>query len=134
MDVKTSRKEIVPQPVPGTLVMVLVPDVFDLYPIIDGTDPTLIVDIEMLNDDREELLDRAMFATVRQRGQDPVNPTQGIQWSEAVIGEVSVPAIMGQLNAAVSTQGPGVQVQYETVTGNEGQTYFSFGLSLTNAQ
>lgn len=134
MDVKTSRKEIVAQPVPGSQIMILVPDVFDIFPVFDGTDPTLIVDLEMLNDDREELLDRAMFATVRQRGQDPVNPSQGIQWSEAVLGEVSVPAIMGQLNAAVSQQGPGVQVTFSTVKGAQGQDLFSFALSLTNSQ
>lgn len=134
MDFKTSRKEIVPQPVPGTLVEVLMPDVFDLYPVYDGTDASLIVDVEIINDDRDELLDRSMFATVRQRGIDPIRPGEGIQWAEAVLEEVSVPAIMGQLNAAIQAQGPGVQIDFKTAAGQEGQTFFTFGLSLTNSQ
>jgi hypothetical protein len=133
MDLKTSRKEKMPQPIPGSAVEVLVSDVFDIFPVYDTTDPLLIIDAEMLDDDQTELLDRSMFGCVRQRGQDPVNPSEGIQWSEALAEEVSVPVIMGQLTGSVQEDGPGVQIDFSTTPGPNGEPQFTFGLSLTNS-
>jgi hypothetical protein len=133
VDLKTSRKEIMPQPQPGTMVERLVSDVFDLFPVFDANDPTLLIDAEILDDDRTELLDRALFGCVRQRGQDPVFPDQGIQWAEAVLEEISAPALMGQLNASVQEDGPGVQINFNSEQDGQGRTYFNFALGLTGA-
>lgn len=130
MDFKTSRKETVPQPVQGNPVEMLVSDVFDLFPVYDTVDDLLVVDAEILDDPRTELLDRSMFGCVRQRGQDPVKPTEGIQWSEALVGEVSVQAIMGQLTNSVLEDGPGVKIDFSSLA--EGSN-FTFALSLTNS-
>jgi hypothetical protein len=131
MDMKVSRKEQRMQP--SGMVEVLVSDVFDLYPVMSDTDPTLITDIEMLDDARTELLDRAMFSTVKQRGGDPLDPLSGIQWAEGVLGEVQVPILMNQIQAEVQQEGPGVKAEFETVVSPTGKQYFQVAVKLTNA-
>jgi hypothetical protein len=102
----------------------------DLF-IAEGLE-NYIVDIETLDDDRDELLDRAMFALVKQRGMDPVEPQDGIQWAEAVIGEVVAPAIIQQVHASVIEEGPGVRAVPGTVVSN-GRENLVFKIELTNA-
>jgi hypothetical protein len=130
MDLKVSRKEKRMQP--QGMVEVLVSNVFDLYPIYSPVDENLVMDVEMLDDDEIELLDRALFATVKQRGSDPVDAADGIQWAEAILGEVPVPAIMLQVQAAVQAEGPGVRVVFDTLNAN-GKQYFQYSVKLDNA-
>jgi hypothetical protein len=149
MDVKVSRKEARMQP--EGPVEVLVDNIFDLYPIYandpryEGQDiytgqgrvseqdrENLIMDVEILDGDRAELLDRAMFALVKQRGMDPVEPQDGVQWAEAVIGEVIAPIIIQQVHASVSEEGPGVRAVPGTVV-NNGKENLIFKIELTNA-
>jgi hypothetical protein len=146
MDVKVSRKETRLQP--DGPVEVLVSNIFDFYPVfgsderfvyqdrLTGQDredlDNLIVDVETLDDDRQELLDRAMFALVKQRGQDPVEPQDGIQWAEAVIGEVISPVIVQQVHVSVSEEGPGVRAVPGTIV-NKGKENLVFKIELTNA-
>jgi hypothetical protein len=146
MDVKVSRKE--PRLQPDGPVEVLVSNIFDLYPVFasdsrflyqdrlteqDRKDlDNLIVDVEMLDDDRTELLDRAMFAAVKQRGQDPIDADDGIQWAEAVMGEVPAPVIMTQIQTAVNAEGPGVRTTFSTIKRGE-KEYMTFKIELTNA-
>jgi hypothetical protein len=149
MDFKVSRKETRLQP--EGPVEVLVDNVFDLYPVY-GNDPryagqaiyigqdrvseqdrkNIIMDVETINGNRAELLDRAMFALVKQRGGDPVEPDDGIQWAEAVIGEVIAPVIIQQVHAAVAEEGPGVRVVPGAVV-NNGKENLVFKVELTNA-
>jgi hypothetical protein len=113
MDLLVSRKETRIQP--EGPVDVLVSDIFDIYPIYDKIDQNLIVGAEFITDEAKETLDRALFATVWQRGQDPVSPEVGIQWSESIIGEVPAPVIVRQVQEAVNAEGPGVKVTFNTV-------------------
>jgi hypothetical protein len=149
MDVKVSRKETRMQP--EGPIEVLVDNVFDLYPVYaddpryDGQDiyighdrlleqdrKNLIMDVETIDGDREELLDRGMWALVKQRGGDPVEPDDGTQWAEAVIGEVIAPVIIQQVHASVSEEGPGVRAVPGTVV-NNGKENLIFKVELTNA-
>jgi hypothetical protein len=136
---------------PDGPVEVLVDNVCDIYPVFgnnpryDGQDiyigqdkisvqdrKDIIMDVEILDDDRAELLDRAMFALLKQRGSDPVEPEDGIQWAEALIGEVPSPVIVRQISTAVSEEGPGVRVIPATAgKGNKGNLIFK--IELTNA-
>jgi len=130
MDFKVSRKEQRFQP--RGPVMELVDDVFDLYIITDApgghvTNGRVIYDIEILNDAAEEQLDRAMFAIVKQRGLDPIEPTSGIQWAENILGEVPSAIVLRQIQDAVQAEGPGVQIVPASM--GEGT---SFTISLTN--
>jgi hypothetical protein len=123
MDVKVSRKEQRVQP--DGVYEVLVDDVFDLYPVYDGE---LIVDVEILDGQREELLDRAMWAVVKQRGGDPLEPYDAVQWAEYTLDEIPATVCLLQATAAVQAEGPGVQASYETVQNN-----VIFKVMLTNA-
>jgi hypothetical protein len=97
----------------------------DLYPIFDKDDEDLIVDVEAIDDDFAERLDRAAFAMAKQRGLDPIDPDDGIQWAEHSIGEVSAPVILAQISSAVSAEGPGVSVSAETIRVG-GEEFVSF--------
>ena len=130
MDIKISVKERRLQP--DGPVDVLLDNIFDLYPVFDPEDGNRITDIEVLDDDREELLDRAMFAVVKQRGLDPIEPEDGNQWEEYLLGEVEAPTVMQQVMTAVAREGPGVRIVPETVQSG-GTSYTVFNIKLTNA-
>ena len=149
MDFKVSRKERRWQP--DGPVDVLVDNVCDLYPVfaddpkyagieiemgqgrIDEQDrENIIMDVEILDDGRAELLDRAMFALMKQRGADPVEPEDGLQWAEAVLGEVPPPVILQQAHSSVSEEGPGVRAEAGIVK-NGGKERLIFRVELTNA-
>jgi hypothetical protein len=149
MDLKVSRKESRFQP--DGPVMVLMDNIFDLYliygnderaagldlfPNQDNLSPeelaNLIVDVEILDNDRDELLDRAMTALVKQRGADPLEADDGIQWAEAVIGEVPQPMILQQVHNAVAEEGPGVRAVPSSVKANGRERLF-WKIELTNA-
>jgi hypothetical protein len=146
MDAKVSRKERRLQP--GGPVETLVDNIFDFYPLF-ASDPrfdgapgvagmpeeekqNLIMDIETLDGGLEERLDRAMFAAVKQCGMDPVEPSDGVQWAEAVLGEVIAPVIIQQVSQAVSREGPGVRVTPGTAA-NNGKENLLFKIELTGA-
>jgi hypothetical protein len=125
MDLKVSHKERRLQPEgPAD---VLVDNIFDLYPVFDGD---VITDVEILDDDREELLDRATFALLKQRGLDPTDPSSGVQWEEYLLEEVPAPVILQQVMTAVGREGPGVRAVAETVqSGNRSYTVFTIKLT-----
>jgi hypothetical protein len=149
MDIKVSKKEARMQS--EGPVEVLVDNIFDLYvicaddPRYDGQDiyagqnrvseqdrKNIVMDVETLDGDRVERLDRAMWALVKQRGGDPVEPDDGNQWAEAVIGEVIAPVIIQQVHTSVSREGPGVRVVPSTVV-NNGKEHLIFKIELTSA-
>lgn len=129
MDLKVSRKEQRLQP--QGLVEVLIDDVFDIFPIYsDGFDSNLIVDAEILDNADAEQLDRAMFAAVKQRYNDPVEPLDGIQWGEYVLGELPAALILVQLQSAIYAEG--ASVKFAISPENRG-TNFTIGLIKQNA-
>lgn len=130
MDVKVSRKETRYQP--SGAVDVLKNNIFDLYPIFSVSDENAIEDIEIIDGDREELLDRGLSACVFQKGMDPVSPDVGIQWAEGIAGEVSFTSIISQLQDAVREEGTGLKIVFSTVDLETSKSLLSFELSLTN--
>jgi hypothetical protein len=128
VDIKVSRREQRFQP--DGPVEVLLDNTCDLYPIFDEGDEDLIVDVEFLDDDQAELLDRAMFAAVKQRGLDPLDPDDGIQWAEYAIGDVVAPVILQQATTAVGKEGPGVRIALDTVRAG-GVDYTTFTIKLS---
>lgn len=133
MDFKVSRKEKRWQP-DGSGVEVLVDNVFDLYPVYGNSiDRNMITDVEMLDGDEEELLDRAMFAVVKQKGADPVDVEDGNRWAQAIIGEVSGVTVMDDVYKSVAVEGPGVRVATETIS-NNGKPGTAFAVQLVRQQ
>ena len=117
MDFKVSQKAEMYQP-QGT-VDVLVNGIFDLYLVehTDEDDQKWIDDVITLVDEEEER-DRVMFSILRQRGQDPMNPGEGIQWVEAMMTEIPVPLLMSQITNAAAQENSYVNIDFETVVIN----------------
>lgn len=112
MDVKVSRKT--PRYQPDGNVEVLMDNIFDLYPVFSPDDENLITNVEVLDDAEEELLDQAMWAVVKQKGDDPLDLTDGNPHEECILGEVSVVAFETQIVSSVMAVGPGVVVDFSS--------------------
>ena len=128
MDVKVSNKET--RMLPTGMAEVLVNDAFDLYPIFSEKDQNLIIDMEIMDDPDKEIIDRGMFAVVKQRGLNPLDPMDGNQWAEYLLGEVAAPVLLQQINKSVAEEGPGVRAVPEAVM-NGRDSYTVFNISLT---
>lgn len=86
----------------------------------------------ILEDDSEELLlQECALATIWQRGLDPVEPEDGIRWTQALLGEVNPLQLIEDVNNAVENVTNSVAVEVGTVTSINGQEYLSFKLRMT---
>lgn len=86
--------------------------------LIEETDITgqkWIKDIETITDFLEEEKDRVVFSVLRQRGQDPITPFEGIQWAETMMNEIPVPLLMQQIMDAAMNESNYVNVSFETI-------------------
>ena len=130
MDVKVYKKEEVRQP-SGTE-YVYVPDVIDIIPnIVTNTDTgeEIITGAVELEDDSKELLEQeCAIATIKQKGLDPLDKEDGIQWSETLLGEVNVIQLMEDIQSAVEQTTTSVVVIFDTVTDSEGRSYLTYTL------
>lgn len=101
----------------------------DLYLKIKGIS---LSNASILEDDSEELLlQECALATIWQRGLDPVEPEDGIRWTQALLGEVNPLQLIEDVNNAVENVTNSVAVEVGTVTSINGQEYLSFKLRMT---
>ena len=130
MDVKVYKKEEVRQP-SGTE-YVYVPDVIDIIPnIVTNTDTgeEIITGAVELEDGSKELLEQeCAIATIKQKGLDPLDKEDGIQWSETLLGEVNVIQLMEDIQSAIEQTTTSVVVVFDTVTDSEGRSYLTYTL------
>ena len=86
----------------------------------------------ILEDNSEELLlQECALAIIWQRGLDPVEPEDGIRWTQALLGEVNPLQLIEDVNNAVENVTNSVAVEVGTVTSINGQEYLSFKLRMT---
>lgn len=130
MDVKVYKKEEVRQP-SGTE-YVYVPDVIDIIPNIvtnPDTGEEIITGAVELEDGSKDLLEQeCAIATIKQKGLDPLDKEDGIQWSETLLGEVNVIQLMEDIQSAIEQTTTSVVVIFDTVTDNEGRSYLTYTL------
>lgn len=129
MDVLVYTKEEVLQPY-GTG-YVYVPDVIDIKPTVETDDEgnETVTGCEELDDDSTDLLEqKCALATIFQMGLDPIDKYEGIQWSEALLGEVSVFALMEQITSAIADVTTSVTVIFDTATNDDGTSYLTYTL------
>ena len=130
MDVKVYKKEEVRQP-SGTE-YVYVPDVIDIIPnIVTNTDTgeEIITGAVELEYGSKELLEQeCAIATIKQKGLDPLDKEDGIQWSETLLGEVNVIQLMEDIQSAIEQTTTSVVVVFDTVTDSEGRSYLTYTL------
>lgn len=129
MDIKVYKKEEVYQPSGSEYVYV--PDVIDLIPILteDSEGNEILSNAVILEDGSRELLEQeCALATIKQRGLDPVELDDGIEWSETLLGEVNVVQLMNEIAEAVAKTTTSVTVVFDTITDSEGNSYLSYRL------
>lgn len=130
MDVKVYKKEEVRQP-SGTE-YVYVPDVIDIIPNIvtsPDTGEEIITGAVELEDSSKDLLEQeCAVATIKQKGLDPLDKEDGIQWSETLLGEVNVIQLMEDIQSAIEQTTTSVVVIFDTVTDSEGRSYLTYTL------
>lgn len=130
MDVKVYKKEEVRQP-SGTE-YVYVPDVIDIIPNIatntDTGEEIITGAVELENGSKDLLEQECAIATIKQKGLDPLDKEDGIQWSETLLGEVNVIQLMEDIQSAIEQTTTSVVVIFDTVTDSEGRSYLTYTL------
>lgn len=86
-----------------------------------------IVTCELV-EDNEELEQQCALSTIFQRGLDPLDLNDGIQWSETLLGEVNVLQLMEQIVEAVSKVSLHINVDFSTVQLENGQSVLTYAL------
>lgn len=76
-------------------------------------------------DEREQA---CALATIFQRGLDPLDLNDGVQWSETLLGEVNALQLMEQITNAVSQVATNVKVEFSTVVTDSGQSVLTYSL------
>lgn len=88
-----------------------------------------IISCEILEDGDKDLLEQeCALATIFQRGLDPLDLNDGIQWSEALLGEVNVLQLMEQITDAVSKVSLHVKVEFSTIRTENGQSVLTYSI------
>lgn len=92
--------------------------------------PTEYITCEEICEDADELQQACLFATLKQRGSDPLAPDEGVRWSEAYIGEISQEILMADIQNAVKSVSPSVLVDFSTVSDASGNEYLTYILKV----
>nr|DAO97476.1 MAG TPA: hypothetical protein [Caudoviricetes sp.] len=124
MDIKVYQKEEVA--LPSGTEYVYVPNVIDLIPITEGNVITGAVEMEDVS--RGLLEQECALATIWQRGLDPLDTEDGIEWSETLLGETSVLQLMEDITEAVAKVTTSVTVVFDTTTDANGRSYLTYKL------
>ena len=128
MDIKVYKKESIKQP-SGTS-YVISPNIIDLYPIVknDTDNNEIISGAEELTTEKDLIEQACALATIWQKGLDPLDLNEGIRWSEAILEEINVVQLMEDITNAVAAITPTVEVVFDTVTDDKGNSYLQYTL------
>ena len=126
MDFKVSQKEERLQP--SGPIQVYIPDVFDLYPVFNGSEITGVAILDGINDIEQG----ALFASVKQRGSDPLALNEGVRWAECLLGEISSELVIQDIKEAVRMVGNNVNVAFSTVRDSNGSSYLIYDIQVVS--
>ena len=88
-----------------------------------------IITCDILDDGDDDLLEQeCALATIFQRGLDPLDLEDGIQWSEVLLGEVNVLQLMEQIVEAVNQVSLHVRVDFSTIRTESGQSVLTYSI------
>jgi len=88
---------------------------------------TKVISCETVTD-KELTKQQCAMATIFQRGLDPLDLEDGIQWSEVLLGETNVLQLMEQITQAVGKVSPHVSVEFSTVKTDSGAEVLSYAI------
>lgn len=81
-----------------------------------------------LVDEESEVEQQCALATIFQRGLDPLDKSDGIRWSETLLGEISPVQLMNDITVAVERTSSSMTVVFDTVIDSNGTTYLTYKL------
>lgn len=119
MDIKFTQKQTIKQK------DYLVSGKFEVYPEF-SEDDKYIENIDLLLDDVEDLKQGVTFATLKQKGSDPLDEEEGNRWSEVFLGELPVFSLMADIKNSVHQLSGLCEVEFYTETDEEGNEYLAF--------
>lgn len=117
MDLSVYTKETVSQPEGD--INVLVANVIDLKPLFEDDDDTELSGATIITDE-DEAEQMVALATIFQRGLDPVEVDDGIQWGELLRNEITVFQLITEINQEIAEVSSTARVSFSTVTDAEG--------------
>ena len=103
-------------------------DIFDVYPTI-STD-NFIEDLELLTEDVECFKQEALFASLQQLGSDPLLPSQGVRWAQALLGEVQSDVLLNDIKNAVQGVSTSCAVVFTSAQGSDGNSYLVYDIKV----
>lgn len=128
MDLKVYEKETVIQP--HGVENIYVPNIIDLIPEIktDEHGNEVLTGAVLLEKDNDVIEQMCGLSTIWQRGLDPLDLEDGVRWSEALLEEINVVQLMEDLTNAVAQITPTVDVVFDTITAENGQSFLKYTL------
>lgn len=81
-----------------------------------------------LVDEELEVEQQCALATIYQKGLDPLDKSDGIRWSETLLGEISPVQLMNDITVAVERTSSSMTVVFDTVIDSNGMTYLTYKL------
>ena len=88
----------------------------------------ILTNATILDEDNDVIEQMCGLSTIWQKGLDPLDEEDGIRWSEALLEEINVVQLMEDLVNAVAQITPTVNVVFDTVVADNGQTYLKYTL------
>lgn len=91
-----------------------------------------IINAMLLSSDEEELEQACALATIWQKGLDPLDLEDGIQWSEAILEEIQVATLMEQITTAVQNVTLSVAVDFDVIEIDNGNSVLTYNLRMVS--
>ena len=88
-----------------------------------------LVNAVTVESDKEIIEQACALATIFQRGLDPLDLDDGIQWTEAILEEVNSVELMQQIINSVSQVSSSVKVVFDTVTDKDGNSLLTYKIT-----
>lgn len=127
MDAKiyTKEKMVIPDEATWSLVAT---EICDFVPVFND-EATILNNIETITDN-DELMQQAVFASLQQRGADPLDITYGVRWAEFLLSEITTEQLMQDIKTAVSNVSSGVSVSFSTTEDDDGNEKLVYNIAV----
>jgi hypothetical protein len=128
MDLRVYTKQTVLQPTEDGQEE-LVDNVIDLIPTFDTENPNNLLFVDTV-EDRQETIQACSLVCIYQYGLDPLDLTDGVRWSEALLEEISPVILMADLTNAVADVSQNASVTFGTATDEYGESYMTYTIEV----
>ena len=96
----------------------------------DPVETNIFENIETIEDMETILLQEATFASLKQKGSDPLAPYEGVRWAEHYLGEINSELVMFDIREAVAKVSSACTVTFVPIVGADGVPYFTYNIQV----